>query len=101
MRLESTANEDRYKYWLTDDELEELRRATGSIRDDLVIQFGGFVELRAFEIPQVTPKHVKRTPRRRPLPAPRAGGEGHKPGTAGSLATPISLARWRATSVNT
>lgn len=62
MRLESTGKPDQYKCWLTDDEFEELRRASGSIRDDLVIQLGGFVGLRAFEIPQVAPKHVKRTP---------------------------------------
>ena len=62
MRLESTGKPDQYKCWLTDDELEELRRAAGSIRDDLVIQLGGFVGLRAFEIPQVAPEHVKRTP---------------------------------------
>ena len=62
MRLEQTQAEDQFKCWLTDDDLDELRRAAGSIRDDLVIQLGGFVGLRAFEIPQVCPKHVKRTP---------------------------------------
>ena len=46
---------------MTDDELEELRRAAATHRDDLVIQLGGYVDLRAFEIPQVCPKHVKRT----------------------------------------
>lgn len=40
---------------------EELRRAAADHRDDLVIQLGGYVGLRAFEIPQVTPDHVKRT----------------------------------------
>ena len=62
MRLESTEADDQFRCWLTDDDLDELRRAAGSIRDDLVIQLGGFVGLRAFEIPQVCPKHVKRTP---------------------------------------
>ncbi|WP_321163647.1 MULTISPECIES: site-specific integrase [Halorubrum] len=62
MRLEATGKPDQYKCWLTDDEIEALRRAAGSHRDDLVIQLGGFVGLRAFEIPQVCPKHVKRTP---------------------------------------
>lgn len=62
MRLESTGKPDQYKVWMTDDELEELRRAASSHRDDLIIQLGGYVGLRAFEIPQVTPKHVKRTP---------------------------------------
>ena len=46
---------------MTDDELEELRRAAATHRDDLVIQLGGYVGLRAFEIPQITPGHVKRT----------------------------------------
>lgn len=60
MRLEATANEDEYKVWLTDDELEELRRAAATHRDDLIIQLGGYVGLRAFEIPQIKPKHIKR-----------------------------------------
>jgi integrase len=61
MRLEATAKPDEYKVWMTDAELEELRRAAASHRDDLVIQLGGYVGLRAFEIPQICPKHVKRT----------------------------------------
>lgn len=61
MRLESTARPDQYKVWLTDDEVEELRRHTVSRRDDLVIQLGAYVGLRAFEVPQVTPGHVRRT----------------------------------------
>lgn len=61
MRLEPTGNEDEYKVWMTDQELEHLRRAASNHRDDLVIQLGGKVGLRAFEIPQVKPKHVKRT----------------------------------------
>jgi len=62
MRLEATAKEDEHKVWMTDDELEELRRAAANHRDDLIIQLGGYVGLRAFEIPQICPKHVKRTP---------------------------------------
>ncbi|MEA1931178.1 MAG: site-specific integrase [Euryarchaeota archaeon] len=62
MRLESTGKPDQYKVWMTDDELGELRRAASTHRDDLIIQLGGYVGLRAFEVPQVTPKHVKRTP---------------------------------------
>jgi integrase len=58
MRKERTENG--FKVWLTDDEIEQLRRAAGSRRDDLIIQLGAFVGLRAFEIPQVAPKHVKR-----------------------------------------
>jgi len=61
MRKESTAKPDQYKIWMTDSELEELRRHAQSHRDDLIIQFGGYVGLRAFEIPQIHPEHVKRT----------------------------------------
>lgn len=60
MRLESTSG-DQTKVWLTDDEIEELRRSTASLRDDLIIQLGAFVGLRAFEIPQVRPAGVKAT----------------------------------------
>lgn len=60
MRLESTGQPDQYKVWLTDDELDQLRRQA-TTRDDLIIQLGGYVGLRAFEIPQITPSHVKRT----------------------------------------
>lgn len=61
MRVESTAKEGTYKVWLTDEELEELRRNAKSHRDDLIVQLGGYVGLRAFEVPQIRPKHVKRT----------------------------------------
>ncbi len=61
MRREATAKDGQYKIWMTDSELEELRRAAATHRDDLIIQLGGYVGLRAFEIPQVCPKHVKRT----------------------------------------
>jgi len=50
-----------YYVWMTDEELEELRRAAATFRDDLIILLGGYVGLRAFEIPQVKPKHIKRT----------------------------------------
>ena len=49
-----------FKVWMTDEEIDELRRAAGSRRDDLVIQLGAYVGLRAFEIPQVQPRHVRR-----------------------------------------
>ena len=61
MRLEATAKADEYKVWMTDEELETLRRAAANHRDDLILQLGGYVGLRAFEVPQVTPSHVKRT----------------------------------------
>ena len=49
------------KVWLTDSEIEQLRRATVSQRDDLLIQLGAFVGLRAFEMPQIRPKNIKDT----------------------------------------
>lgn len=61
MRLESTAKEDQYKVWMTDTELEQLERVAASQRDYLVIRLGGRVGLRAFEVPQICPKHAKRT----------------------------------------
>jgi integrase len=61
MRLEATGAEDQYKCWLTDAELEDLERVAASQRDHIIIRLGGRVGLRAFEIPQVKPKHVKRT----------------------------------------
>ena len=60
MRIEATAGNE-HKVWLTDSEIEDLRRATNSQRDDLLIQLGAFVGLRAFEIPQVCPINVKET----------------------------------------
>ena len=60
MRIEAT-NGNEHKVWLTDEEIEDLRRATQSQRDDLIIQLGAFVGLRAFEIPQVRPVDVKDT----------------------------------------
>jgi len=60
MRIEATDGNE-HKVWLTDAEIEDLRRATNSQRDDLIIQLGAFVGLRAFEIPQVRPVDVKQT----------------------------------------
>lgn len=61
MRLEATEAENETKVWLTDSEIEELRRAAASYRDDVIIQLGAFVGLRAFEIPQVTPAGISET----------------------------------------
>ena len=61
MRLEATARQDEYKVWMTDGELNPLRRAAASHRDDLVIQLGGYVGLRAFAVPQIRSKDVKRS----------------------------------------
>ncbi|MBO4248381.1 site-specific integrase [Halomicrobium sp. IBSBa] len=60
MRIEATEGNE-HKVWLTDGEIEDLRRATNSQRDDLIIQLGAFVGMRAFEIPQVRPVDVKQT----------------------------------------
>jgi hypothetical protein len=38
-----------------------LCRAATTARDDLICQLGGYVGLRAFEIPQICPSHVSRT----------------------------------------
>lgn len=61
MRLEATNHQHRTKVWMTDDEIEELRRAAASYRDDIIIQLGAFVGLRAFEMPQIQPQHIKQT----------------------------------------
>jgi len=60
MRIESTAGNE-HKVWLTDSEIDDLRRATNSQRDDIIIQLGAFVGLRAFEWPQVRPVDIKET----------------------------------------
>lgn len=54
MRIEATSG-DEHKVWLTDEEIEDLRRATHSQRDDIIIQLGAYVGLRAFEVPQPRP----------------------------------------------
>ena len=61
MRLEATERPDEYKVWLTDSEIEDLRRATTGYRDDIIIQLGAFVGLRSFEVPQIQPRHIKTT----------------------------------------
>jgi len=60
VRIEATDG-DEWKIWLTNEEIEDLRRAANSARNDLVIQLGAFVGLRAFEIPQVRPVDVRET----------------------------------------
>lgn len=46
---------------MTDDEIKDIRRAAASYRDDLIIQLGAYVGLRAFEIPQIQPQQIKET----------------------------------------
>ncbi len=58
MRLEATDGNST-KVWMADDELDDLRRAAASRRDDLIIQLGAYVGLRAFEVPQIQPQHIK------------------------------------------
>jgi integrase len=60
MRLEAASGGET-KVWLTDEEIEDLRRATASQRNDLIIQLGAYVGLRAFEIPQIRPTDIKTT----------------------------------------
>jgi integrase len=62
MRLESTSGDSaEVKVWLTDDDVDDLRRAAASQRDDVLVQLGAYVGLRAFEVPQVQPQHVDTT----------------------------------------
>jgi integrase len=62
MRLESTgADSGEVKVWLTDDDIDDLRRGAVTQRDDIIIQLGAYVGLRAFEMPQVQPQHVDTT----------------------------------------
>lgn len=61
MRIEATKAENETKVWLTDEEIEQLRRSTAGYRDDVIIQLGAFVGLRAFEVPQICPEHIKTT----------------------------------------
>jgi len=82
MRVEAAGNGE-HKVWLTDSEIEDLRRATNSQRDDIIIQLGAFVGLRAFEIPQVRPVDVTETDSGQYRLRVRAGkdtsGDGGKP----------------------
>jgi integrase len=59
MRLKATDGAP--KVWLTDPEIEQLQRAAASYRDDIIIQLGAHVGLRAFEMPQIQPRNIKRT----------------------------------------
>ena len=46
--------------YLSDDEVERLRRPAASRRDDLIVQLEAFVALRAFGMPRIKPKHIGR-----------------------------------------
>jgi integrase len=81
MRLES-AGDDRTKVWLTDSDIDDLRRAAASQRDDILLQLGAYVGLRAFEIPQVQPQHISDTGEGYRLRVPKGKdttGNGGKP----------------------
>jgi integrase len=60
MRVETNAD-GTSKCWMTEDEYHEFRRAAETTRDNIIVRLGGEVGLRAFEIPQVQPRHVRRT----------------------------------------
>jgi len=79
MRLEATAGNST-KVWMTDEELDDLRRAAASRRDDIIVQLGAYVGLRAFEIPQIQPRHIKQEGNQYRLRVPEgkdtANGEG-------------------------
>lgn len=60
MRIERNENHHSYRCWLTPDEYKTLKQTAGSYRDSLIIQLGGEVGLRSFEIPQIRPEHIKR-----------------------------------------
>jgi len=60
MRLER-CEDGTHKVWMAFDEVQELRRQATGYRDDVVIGLGARSGLRSFEIPQIKPKHVKRT----------------------------------------
>jgi integrase len=85
MRVESTSG-DEHKVWLTDSEVEDLRRVTHSQRDDLIIQLGAYVGLRAFEVPQPRPCDIIETENGQYRLRVRAGkdtsGNGGKPRNA-------------------
>lgn len=89
MRLEATNLQDHYKFWMVD-ELGELQRATLSHRNDLLIQFGGYVGLRAFEVPQVTSDDTKWTNDGEHYRIRAANGK-NTTGTGGSL---MPLTSW-------
>lgn len=59
MMVERNTNQQSFNCWLSVEEYEQLRRSTESYRDELVIRFGGEVGLRSFEVPQITPEHVR------------------------------------------
>ena len=85
MRIESTSG-DEHKVWLTDSEVENLRRAAQSQRDDIIIQLGAYVGLRAFEIPQPRPCDITESERGQYRLRVRSGkdtsGNGGKPRNA-------------------
>ncbi|AAV47145.1 bacterio-opsin activator-like protein [Haloarcula marismortui ATCC 43049] len=58
MRIKRNENHHSYRCWLTPDEYKQLKQTAGSYRDSLIVQLGGEVGLRSFEIPQVCPKHI-------------------------------------------
>lgn len=82
MRIERNENHHSYRCWLTPDEYQTLKQTAGSYRDSLIIQLGGEVGLRSFEIPQIRPKHIKQADGHARLRVPEGKdteGSGGKP----------------------
>lgn len=69
---------------MTDDEFEDLRRAAGSRRDDIIL--GAYVGLRTFEVSQIQPQHIKQQGDQYRLRVPEgkdiASGEGKPRGAS-------------------
>ena len=64
------------------DEYKQMKQAAGSYRDSLIVQLGGEVGLRSFEIPQIRPEHVKHVDGHARLRVPEGkdtAGSGGKP----------------------
>jgi integrase len=82
MRIERNENHHSYRCWLTPDEYKTLKQSAGSYRDSLIIQLGGEVGLRSFEIPQIHPEHIKHVDGHARLRVPQGKdteGSGGKP----------------------
>ncbi|RLM96247.1 site-specific integrase [Haloarcula sp. Atlit-7R] len=82
MRIERNENHHSYRCWLTPDEYKTLKQSAGSYRDSLIIQLGGEVGLRSFEIPQIHPEHIKHVNEHARLRVPQGKdteGSGGKP----------------------
>jgi len=92
MRLEATSGNST-KVWMTDDEIDDLRRAAASRRDDLIIQLGAYVGLRAFEVPQIQPQYIKKEGEQYRLRVPEGKDTANGEGKPRDAFLPASLER--------